>query len=157
MTEFEKWVINWIEFVDRNKQCPYAKSTLTSNKIKSIKLDKVNDAYEFWLAVASAADNFSDDYDVIVIGMDTDETIITQVQLLGGSDSFNAYANFQKKDVWALTLFSNIYTIVLLQSIIKLDDASKVLEKKGHYEHHHPYRYNKDIILRRKLRDNLDE
>lgn len=157
ISKFEKWLADWIEITDQSNQCPYAKPTLKSNKLKTIKLENVDNAYEFWLAVAAAADNFQNDYDVSIIGMDTNDNIINQVQLLGGCDSFNAYLNFQKKDLWALTLFSDVYTLVLLQSITKLDDARKVLEKKGHYKNYHPYQYNKDVILRKQLRDNLDE
>jgi hypothetical protein len=155
MTDFNKWIEDWINLTDKNKQCPYAKPALQLNKVKITKLDNIDNAYDFWLEVSCAAEHFNNDYDVVIVGMDTDASIITEIQLLSGSDSFNANLNYRNKDVWALTLFSNVYTLILLQNITKLDDASKILEKKDQYKNYHPYRYNKDVILRRKLRNNL--
>lgn len=155
MDELTNWVKDWIELTDRDRACPYALSVWKSNRVGITKLDNINSAYDFWLGVSDAAENFNNDKDVMIVGMDTDTTIMTEIQLLGGSDSFNANLNFRNKDVWALTLFSNLYTLVVLQRISDLDDASIILEKKGHYKNYHPYRFNKDILERRKLRNNI--
>jgi hypothetical protein len=48
-----------------------------------------------------------------------------------------------------------LYTMVLLQRVSKLDDASKVFEKRDYYKDQHPYMYEKHIVKRRKLRENL--
>lgn len=155
LDNLDTWLKDWVNLIDSQNQCPYAKPVFESNKAKVIKLRDIDNAYDFWIEVSNAAENFNDDYEVIIVAMNTDLEILTEVQLLGGSDSLNASLNARNKDVWALVLLSDIYTMILLQRISKIDDASKVLEKKGQYNNYHPYRYNKDVIVRRKMRENL--
>ena len=155
MDKLSTWIKDWIELTDADRACPYALPTWKSNRVKIIKLDNTISAYDFWTGASNAAENFNDDQDVIIVAMDTDITILTEIQLLGGSDSLNANLNLRNKDVWVLTLFSDLYTLVVLQRISKLDDASIMLEKNGHYKNYHPYRFNKDILERRKLRNNI--
>ena len=73
----------------------------------------------------------------------------------GGVDSFNSGYKNRNIDLWCLNLYNDVYTMVLLQRVSKLDDASKVFEKKDYYKNQHPYMYNKHIVTRRSMRKRL--
>ena len=153
-SKLHKWITNWVEQLDKNKKCPYAKPTVDKNKMKSVMLNSI-DAYHFWSSVSNEAEQFDDTYDVVIVAMDTDETIITPQQMQGGVDSFNAGYNNRNIDLWCLNLYNELYTMVLLQRVSKLDDASKVFEKKDYYKDQHPYMFNKHIVTRRNMRKRL--
>jgi len=153
-SKLHKWITDWVEQLDKNKKCPYAKPTVDKNKMKSVMLDSI-DAYHFWSSVSNEAEQFDDTYDVVIVAMDTDETIITPQQMQGGVDSFNAGYNNRNIDLWCLNLYNELYTMVLLQRVSKLDDASKVFEKKDYYKDQHPYMFNKHIVTRRNMRKRL--
>ena len=153
-SNLHKWITNWVEQLDKNKKCPYAKPTVDKNKMKSVMLNSI-DAYHFWSSVSNEAEQFDDTYDVVIVAMDTNETIITPQQMQGGVDSFNASYNNRNIDLWCLNLYNELYTMVLLQRVSKLDDASKVFEKKDYYKDQHPYMFNKHIVTRRNMRKRL--
>ena len=153
-SNLHKWIVDWVEQLDKNKKCPYAKPVVDKDKMKAVMVTN-QDAYHFWSSVSKEAERFDDTYDVVVVAMDTDETIITPQQMQGGVDSFNAGYNNRNIDLWCLNLYNELYTMVLLQRVSKLDDASKVFEKLDYYKDQHPYMYEKHIIKRRKLRENL--
>lgn len=153
-SKLHKWITDWVEQLDKNKKCPYAKPTVDKNKMKSVMLNSI-DAYHFWSSVSNEAEQFDDTYDVVIVAMDTNETIITPQQMQGGVDSFNASYNNRNIDLWCLNLYNELYTMVLLQRVSKLDDASKVFEKKDYYKDQHPYMFNKHIITRRNMRKRL--
>ena len=153
-SKLHKWITDWVEQLDKNKKCPYAKPTVDKDKMKSVMLNSI-DAYHFWSSVSNEAEQFDDTYDVVIVAMDTDETIITPQQMQGGVDSFNAGYNNRNIDLWCLNLYNELYTMVLLQRVSKLDDASKVFEKKDYYKDQHPYMFNKHIITRRNMRKRL--
>jgi len=153
-SNLHKWIVDWVEQLDKNKKCPYAKPVVDKDKMKAVMVTN-QDAYHFWSSVSKEAERFDDTYDVVVVAMDTDETIITPQQMQGGVDSFNAGYNNRNIDLWCLNLYNELYTMVLLQRVSKLDDASKVFEKRDYYKDQHPYMYEKHIIKRRKLRENL--
>lgn len=153
-SKLNKWIADWVEQLDKNKKCPYAKPTFDKNKMKAVMLNSI-DAYHFWSSVSNEAEQFDDTYDVVIIAMETDETIITPQQMQGGVDSFNSGYNNRNIDLWCLNLYNDVYTMVLLQRVSKLDDASKVFEKKDYYKNQHPYMYNKHIVTRRSMRKRL--
>ena len=153
-SKLNKWIADWVEQLDKNKKCPYAKPTFDKNKMKAVMLNSI-DAYHFWSSVSNEAEQFDDTYDVVIIAMETDETIITPQQMQGGVDSFNAGYNNRNIDLWCLNLYNDVYTMVLIQRVTKLDDASKVFEKKDYYKNQHPYMYNKHIVTRRNMRKRL--
>ena len=153
-SKLHKWITDWVEQLDKNKKCPYAKPTVDKDKMKSVMLNSI-DAYHFWSSVSNEAEQFDDTYDVVIVAMDTNETIITPQQMQGGVDSFNASYNNRNIDLWCLNLYNELYTMVLLQRVSKLDDASKVFEKKDYYKDQHPYMFNKHIVTRRNMRKRL--
>lgn len=152
--KLNQWIADWVEQLDKNKKCPYAKPTFDKNKMKAVMLSSI-DAYHFWSSVSNEAEQFDDSYDVVIVAMDTDETIITPQQMQGGVDSFNAGYNNRNIDLWCLNLYNDVYTMVLIQRVSKLDDASRTFEKKDYYKGQHPYMYNKHIITRRNMRKRL--
>ena len=152
--KLHQWITDWVEQLDKNKKCPYAKPTVDKDKMKAVMLNSI-DAYHFWSSVSNEAEQFDDTYDVVIVAMDTDETIITPQQMQGGVDSFNAGYNNRNIDLWCLNLYNDVYTMVLIQRVTKLDDASRTFEKKDYYKDQHPYMFNKHIITRRNMRKRL--
>lgn len=149
-------VQNWANDLDQSQKCPYAKPIVDKDKVK-IKILDFESAFDFWSCVYTEAESFDDSNDVVMIAMETNSEIMTTMQLSGGCDSLNSGLNNRKIDLWALHLYDNLYTIVLLQRLTKLDNASKVLEKKEYYKNYIPYMYNKYVLQRRQMRKKLDE
>ena len=85
----------------------------------------------------------------------TDDEIINIAQLSGSCDSMNSFLNSQNKDLWLLKQHGDPYTLVIIQKITDLDDASRILEEQGYYNRYIPYMFNKSIIRRRKMRERL--
>lgn len=90
-----------------------------------------------------------------MVAMPTNKDIITIDQMIGATDSLNGLYNHKGKDLWFLDAFDDYWTIMLLQKITALDDASDIFQKKEYYKDFHPYRYKKYIEGRRKLRNRL--
>ena len=154
--KFNNFVNNWTFNLGQTNKCPYAKSAFDRNKIKTVLLSCSN-SYEFWSTVYAEADKFDDSNDVVMIAMETNSEIITNMQMSGGCDSFNGLCNNKNIDLWALNLYEELYTIVLLQRLSKLDNASKVFASKNYYKDYVPYMYNKFVLTRRRMREQLDD
>ena len=156
MSNFNDYITDWASQLDDTKKCPYAKPTLDNGRIKKVVLSCTN-CYEYWSAVYNEAEQFDDLSDVVMIAMSTDSELITSEQHNGGCDSFNGWCNSNGIDLWALNLYVEDWTVVLLQRLSVLDDASKVFEQRGHYDEYVPYLYDKFILTRRKLRRELND
>jgi hypothetical protein len=154
--QLDNFVKLWAAELDINKKCPYAKAAYDRNKIKTVMLT-CSTSYDFWSSVYKEADEFDDTNDVVMIAIKTDPEVITSMQMSGGCDSFNGSCNNKNIDLWALNLYEELYTIVLLQRLTKLDNASKVFESKDYYNDYIPYMYNKFILTRRTIREQLEE
>ena len=149
-------VQNWAIDLEQSQKCPYAKPALDKDKVK-IKILDFESAFDFWTCVHTEAELFDDSRDVVMIAMETNSEIITAMQLAGGCDSLNSGFNNRKINLWALHLCDDLYTIILLQKLTKLDNASRILEKKDYYQNHIPYMYNKYVLQRRQMREKLNE
>ena len=90
-----------------------------------------------------------------MVAMPTNKDILRDDQMIGATDSLNAMYSYKGKDLWFLDAFDDYWTIMLLQKITALDDASDIFQKKEYYKDFHPYRYKKYIEGRRKLRNRL--
>jgi hypothetical protein len=156
INNFNNYVTDWAAELDATKKCPYAKPASDNDRIKKVVVSCTN-CYEYWSAVYNEAEQFDDSTDVVMIAIPTDTELITNEQHNGGCDSFNGWCNCNSIDLWALNLYVEDWTIVLLQRLSVLDDASKVFEQQGHYEDYIPYLYNKFILTRRKLRRDLND
>lgn len=161
--EFKTWIKSWIEeyvsvpqeVYGNRSPCPYARAVWTDNKV-NVKYIDTPDLRDFWKCVSVEIMKFDNAYDVVIVGMKTNTEIITSDQLAGSVDALNSFLNEQKKDLWLLNMYAD-YTLVLIQKISLLDDASKSLEKDNYYKDTNQYYYNKYVIQRRKLRENLNE
>ena len=74
-----KWISDWVKQLDKNKKCPFAKPAFDKNKMKAVMLNSI-DAYHFWHNVSQEAEKFDDTYDVVIVAMETDETIIISLR-----------------------------------------------------------------------------
>ena len=93
--------------------------------------------------------------DIVIIAAMTDVHVINGLQLVGGCDAINCMLAEQKQDKWLLNQYGEDYTMVMIQRMTDLDNASIALEKKGYYEGLNEYSFNKQILLRRKMREKL--
>jgi len=150
----DQWISDWIDILDRQGVCPYAKKTLETNKVKTKKVPG-EDLYDFWNSVSEECENWTDQYHIVIVAMNTNEHQITAQQLQGGIDSLNSNLNLRNKKLWLMCGLRDTYTMVFIQDIEKIDDASKVLESKNYYADTHPFRFKKNILARRKLRNKL--
>lgn len=153
-TNFDRFLAEWINALHVQKICPYAKNTLETNKIKTVKV-KDADLWDFWSEVSKQCEEWDGTYHMVVVAMNTNMEQINQGQLQGGADCLNSSLNVRNKGLWLLEGLHNNFTTVFIQDIRMLDDASLVLEKQGYYKTAHPYRYWKTIESRRKLRNKL--
>ena len=154
-TDLNAYVKDWVNKLNNANVCPYAKSVYDNSKLKLIKLDPPEDVYQFWRAVSEQAELYDGSIEVVMVAMPTNKDIITIDQLIGATDSLNGLYNHKGKDLWFLDAFDDHWTIMLLQKITALDDASDIFQKKEYYKDFHPYRYKKYIEGRRKLRNRL--
>jgi hypothetical protein len=153
-TNLDRFLVEWINAIHVQKICPYAKNTLETNKIDVVKV-KDADLWDFWSAVSEQCEKFDGTYEMVVVAMNSNIEQINEGQLQGGVDSLNSSLNVRNKGLWLLEGNTGGFTMVLIQDIRKLDDASKMLEPKGYYKTYHPFRYWKQIESRRKLRNKL--
>lgn len=157
MNNLDAWIKQWVNILDTDGVCPYAKKTLEADKVKIRKVTDNTDLYKFWQAVSEECESWDDTKHIVIIAMNTNNDQITRQQLQGGTDSLNTHLNTQQKKLWLLNSHGDIYTMVFIQCIEKLDDASKIMESKGYYKNTHPYLFKKSILGRRKLRNKLSK
>tara|TARA_Y100000385_G_scaffold140995_1_gene146373 strand:+ start:725 stop:1207 length:483 start_codon:yes stop_codon:yes gene_type:complete len=153
--DLDAYVRSWVNKLNDTEVCPYAKSVYDSSKLKLIELEPPEDVYEFWRAVSEQAELYDGSIEVVMVAMPTNKEIITIDQMVGATDSLNGLYNYKDKDLWFLDAFFDHWTIMLLQKISALDDASAIFQKKDYYKEHHPYRYKKYVQGRRNLRNRL--
>ena len=154
-TDLDAYIKDWVNKLNAQQVCPYAKSVHDNKKLKIIKLEPPEDVYEFWRAVSEQAELYDGSIEVVMVAMPTNKDIITIDQMIGATDSLNGLYNYKNKDLWFLDAFDDYWTIMLLQKITALDDASDIFQKKEYYENYHPYRYKKYIKGRKNLRNRL--
>ena len=153
MEDLETYLEEWIRTLslpndyNQGPRCPYANSA----KSKIVKCPDYN-LSQFWVAVSEECENFNTDKDITIVASDTmyDPHEIDVVV-----DALNIYLNVQNKDLWLLQSCNEKYSMVFIQKITKIDDASKTLEKTLYYDKMHPASFKKFITHRRILRNNL--
>jgi hypothetical protein len=163
LDNLETWIENWIHrlnsrYIDPNGQkCPYAKSVLDNNRLKIVKM--LNAApIDFWSKITVEADNLNDDIDVIVVATEANKELYGHYFVTnGGVDALNCAFNVQNKDVWLLSATNDLYTVVFIQRITDIDDASKSLEQDTNYYNKMTSEYfDRFILQRRILRERLN-
>ena len=129
-TDLDAYINDWVNKLNDANICPYAKSVHDNSKLKVIKLEPPEDVYEFWRAVSEQAELYDGSIEVVMVAMPTNKDIITIDQMIGATDSLNGLYNHKGKDLWFLDAFDDYWTIMLLQKITALDDASDIFQKK---------------------------
>jgi len=139
-------------------RCPFAKKAKDDGKIKYVKVYDYFCSYDFWEAVSKEVDAFDDTYDVVLVVAKSNADHINPDNMGGGVDGLNTFLNVKGKDIWLLCKIDEMYTIVMVQRITALDNASKQLEAKGYYVGHYSKRQMDKIVTgRAKYREKLDK
>ena len=153
MDQIEKYLQEWIQTLDvtneynQGPRCPYAKSA----KTKLVKCSDYN-LMQFWATVAEECEQFDASNDIVIVASNT---IYDVYEIDAVIDALNIYLNIQNKDLWLLQSCNKDYSMVFIQRLTKIDDASKILEKTLYYNKMHPSSFSKFITHRRILRNNL--
>jgi len=134
-------------FGNNSQPCPFAKKALTENKIEIL---EIRDIKDFWSTVVEQCEKFTGDKDVVVIACNNSAILLQE--LIGGCDALNQLFSYQAKDLWLLSSENFANSMVLIQKLSELDDASKILEDKGYYNLYPKDSYQKHIVDRRKIR-----
>jgi hypothetical protein len=128
--------------------CPYAKTTFVNDKVSFVEADHT----EFLDIVNTEIEKFDGEKDVVIVysvrnpfGLD---------YLEGAVEGLNHSLNKRGKDIWLLG-FHDEWTMIFIQKITKLDDASLELEKKGYYNNYNKDQFNHYVSKRRTLRSRL--
>mgnify|MGYP003650516772 FL=1 len=153
MDNLEKYLEEWTLTLripndyNQGPRCPYAKSA----KSKIVKCPNYN-IFQFWAAVSEECEQFDTTDDITIIASNT---IYKVHEIDSVVDALNIYLNVQNKNLWILQSCNEHYSMVFIQQITAIDDASKVLEKTSYYNKMHPASFSKFITYRRTLRNNL--
>ena len=140
--EIKNWIENFVSVHNEtigHTPCPFAKEALIRNKIDYKKVDKSNTLS----TLVHLADHWSDDFEVVCLYTDTKE--FTPRELIALVDAFNN--NAMQQDIVALedhpddpedwksvSLNFGKCIIILVQRLSKLNQASKILKRKGYYD-----------------------
>ena len=166
LEDFTNDWVNWLGDTDADHigkdtvyegaRCPFAKKASDDGKIKYVKVYDYFCSYDFWEAVSKEVDAFDDTYDVVLVVAKSNADHINQDNMGGGVDGLNTFLNIKGKDIWLLCKIDEMYTIVMVQRITALDNASKQLEAKGYYVGHYSKRQMDKIVTgRAKYRERL--
>tara|TARA_Y100001937_G_C7040128_1_gene294223 strand:+ start:123 stop:578 length:456 start_codon:yes stop_codon:yes gene_type:complete len=125
--------------------CPYAKRAYIDNKLKIV---ECHDRQDLWNKVSLECKNFDPQYSVVICI--EEEPSQTYEEVESACVAMNEWFALNKMDVWLLA-FQTDFTMIFVQKLSELDDASQKLEKMGYYEN-----YDRDdyvnLILNRRYR-----
>ncbi len=139
--EIKKWISEFVSVHNSTLgqvPCPFAKQALVSNKIEYKEVDRNNTLS----TLVHLADHWNDDFEVVCLYATNDQ--FTPVELVELVDAFNN--NAMELDIVALedhpddpeewkTVSLNFgkCILILVQRLSKLNQASKILKKRGYY------------------------
>ncbi len=129
--------------------CPYAKATFVNDKISFVE----SDHKDFLDTVTQEIEKFDGTKDVVIVY--SVHNLFGLDYLEGTIEGLNFMLNKRGKDIWLLG-FHDEWTMIFIQKITKLDDASIELEKKGYYNNYNKEQYYHYVSKRRKLRNRYD-
>ena len=101
--------------------CPFAKKALQDDKLRVV---DCLDTEDLWRTVASQCKNFSKKYSVVICTEENAEQPYEQVEAI--CSAMNEWFSVHKLDLWLLAFQTN-FTMVFIQRLSELDDASKKL------------------------------
>jgi len=128
--------------------CPYAKATFVNEKVSFVEADY----REFLDIVNTEIEKFTGEKDVVIVYSKHNPFGLDYLE--GAVEGLNFSLNKRGKDIWLLG-FHNEWTMIFIQKITKLDDASIDLEKKGYYNNYNKDQFDHYVAKRRRLRNRL--
>ena len=146
----EEWVHNDLSVIDPDvghAPCPFAKKALKDNRLLVV---ECLDRDDLWRTVATKCKNFSKEHSVIICL--EEEPSQTYEEVESACVAMNEWFACNKLDLWLLS-FQTDFTMVFIQRLSELDDASKILEKTGYYENYSKEDYLNLILTRRRRRE----
>ena len=146
----EEWVHNDLSVVDPNvgyAPCPFAKKALMDGRLRVVECEGRQD---LWSKVAAECNSFSSDHSVVVCL--EEEPSQTYEEVESACIAMNEWFALNKLDLWLLS-FQTDFTMVFIQRLSELDDASKILEKTGYYKNYSKEDYLNLILARRRRRE----
>ena len=146
----EEWVHNDLSVIDPDvghAPCPFAKKALKDNRLLVV---ECLDRDDLWRTVATKCKNFSKKYSVIICL--EEEPSQTYEEVESACVAMNEWFACNKLDLWLLS-FQTDFTMVFIQRLSELDDASKILEKTGYYENYSKEDFLNLILTRRRRRE----
>ena len=146
----EEWVHNDLSVIDPDvgyAPCPFAKKALKDNKLLVV---ECFDREDLWRTVAAKCKNFSKKHSVIICL--EEEPSQTYEEVESACVAMNEWFACNKLDLWLLS-FQTDFTMVFIQRLSELDDASRILEKTGYYKNYSKEDYLNLILTRRRRRE----
>jgi len=146
----EEWVHNDLSVVDPDvgyAPCPFAKKALMDGRLRVVECEGRQD---LWSKVAAECNSFSSDLSVVVCL--EEEPSQTYEEVESACIAMNEWFALNKLDLWLLS-FQTDFTMVFIQRLSELDDASKILEKTGYYKNYSKEDYLNLILARRRRRE----
>jgi hypothetical protein len=147
----EEWIHTDLSVVDKDAgfaPCPFAKKALHDGKLRVV---ECLDTEDLWLTIATQCKNFSDKHSVVICLEEEAEQPYDQVE--AACVAMNNWFAVNKIDLWLLAFQTN-FTMVFIQKLSELDEASKKLEKMGYYENYTKEDFISLILARRRKREN---
>ena len=127
--DIKSWAIDHVEkHGDKFPICPYAKKAWFENQVKVIETED-----DFWDVVNEEVDNFNDDHQVVIVAQQ--EPFCEYEDLEISCMALNRWFAQKEMNIWLLS-FQHDITMVFIQRLSKLDDASAKLLKKGYYDNY---------------------
>ena len=151
--EIKHWIENFVSVHNETigqTPCPFAKEALIRNKIDYKEVDKSNTLS----TLVHLVDNWNDDFEVVCLYANTTEFVPSELTEL--VTAFNSNAMEQDivaledhpddKEEWkSVSLNFGKCIIILVQRLSKLNQASKILKKKGYYDSWNKEHYD-DVV-----------
>tara|TARA_R110000824_G_scaffold235014_6_gene423757 strand:+ start:587 stop:1042 length:456 start_codon:yes stop_codon:yes gene_type:complete len=125
--------------------CPYAKKAFKEEKLKVVECVSRQD---LWETIAAQCKNFSDKHSIIICL--EEEPSQTYEEVEAACVAMNEWFAYNKIDLWLLAFQTN-FTMVFIQRLSELDEASQKLEKMGYYQNYDTEDYV-NLILNRRYR-----
>ena len=111
----------------------------------------MSDQEDLWKTVVAQCKRFTSNHSVVICVEENAEQPYDQVE--AACVVMNEWFAANKIDLWLLA-FQTDFTMVFIQRLSELDDASKKLEKMGYYENYTKDDYIGLILTRRRKREN---
>ncbi len=140
----EDWVHNDLSVVDPAAgfaPCPFAKKALADDRLKIVQC-----AGDLWERVALECKDFDESYSVVICTEEDPTQTYEEVE--AACIAMNEWFAVTKRDVWLLAFQTN-FTMVFVQKLSELNEASQKLEKMGYYKNYDHEDYVRLILARR--------